>query len=71
MTNRTYHHTADLVRALLVMKKDDMDDDYMIESRLVPIFDIPYSVLHLEDDEYYGSDFIRMAAIGDRSRFAR
>lgn len=45
------------------MKKDDMDDDYMIESRLVPIFDIPYSVLRLEDDEYYGSDFIRMAAI--------
>lgn len=63
MTNRTYHRTADLVLALLVMKKDDMDDDYMIESRLVPIFDIPYSVLHLEDDEYYGSDFIRMAAI--------
>ena len=44
-------------------KKDDMDDDHMIESRLVPIFDIPYSVLRLEDDEYYGSDFIRMAAI--------
>lgn len=63
MTNRTYHRTADLVRALLVMNKDDMDDDYMIESRLVPIFDIPYSVLRLEDDEYYGSDFIRMAAI--------
>ena len=63
MTNRTYHHTADLVLALLVMKKDDMDDDYMIESRLVPIFDIPYSVLRLEDDNYYGSDFIRMAAI--------
>ena len=55
MTNRTYHRTADLVRALLVMKKDDMDDDYMIESRLVPIFDIPYSVLRLEDDNYYGS----------------
>ena len=63
MTNRTYHRTADLVRALLVMNKDDMDDDYMIESRLVPIFDIPYSVLRLEDDEYYGSDFIRMEAI--------
>lgn len=63
MTNRTYHRTADLVRALLVMKKDDMDDDYMIESRLVPMFDIPYSVLRLDGDCYYGSDFIRMAAI--------
>ena len=63
MTNRTYHRTADLVRALLVMKKDDMDDDYMIESRLIPVFDIPYSVLRLDGDCYYGSDFIRMAAI--------
>ena len=36
MTNRTYHRTADMMRALMVMK---------------------------EDDDYYGSDFIRMAAI--------
>jgi hypothetical protein len=63
MTNRTYHRTADLVRALMVMDKDDMDDDYELEGRLFPRFDIPYSVLRLEDDNYYGSDFIRMAAI--------
>ena len=24
MTNRTYHRTADMMRALMVMKKDDM-----------------------------------------------
>lgn len=60
MTNRTYHRTADLVRALMVMKKDDMDDDYELEGRLFPRFVIPYSVLRLEDDNYYGSDFIRM-----------
>lgn len=47
MTNRTYHRTADLVRALLVMKKDDMDDDYMIESRLVPTFDFKQELLRL------------------------
>lgn len=47
MTNRTYHRTADLVRALLVMKKDDMDDDYMIESRLVPTFDFKQGLLRL------------------------
>ena len=63
MTNRTYHRTADMMRALMVMKKDDMDDDYELEGKLAPRFDIPYSVLRLEDDDYYGSDFIRMAAI--------
>ena len=63
MTNRTYHRTADMMRALMVMKKDEMDDDYELEGRLAPRFDIPYSVLRLEDDDYYGSDFIRMAAI--------
>ena len=63
MANRTYHRTADLMRALMVMKKDDMDDDYVLEGKFVPQFDIPYSVLRLEDDNYYGSDFIRMAAI--------
>lgn len=61
-TNRTYRRTADMMRALMVMKKDDMDDDYELEGKLVPLFDIPYSVLRLED-EYYSSDFIRMAAI--------
>ncbi|MGM9752693.1 MAG: hypothetical protein ACI3ZK_01380 [Candidatus Cryptobacteroides sp.] len=63
MTNRTYHRTAELMRALIVMKKDEMDDDYELEGKLAPRFDIPYSVLRLEDDNYYGSDFIRMAAI--------
>ena len=28
MTNRTYHRTADMMRALMVMKKDDLDDDF-------------------------------------------
>ncbi len=63
MTNRTYHRTADMMRAQMVMKRDDMDDDYELEGKLVPLFDIPYSVLRLEDDNFYGSDFIRMAAI--------
>ncbi len=63
MANRTYHRTAEMVRALMVMKKNDMDDDYELEGKLAPQFDIPNSVLSLEDDDYYGSDFTRMAAI--------
>ena len=60
MTNRTYHRTVDMMRALMVMKKDDLDDDFELEGKLAPRFDIPYSVLRLEDDDYYGSDFIRI-----------
>ena len=43
------------------MKKDKMYEYYDLEGRLVPIFDIP--VPCLDDDSYYGSDFVRMAAI--------
>ena len=34
MTNRTYHRTADMMRALMVMDKDDMDDDYELVKQL-------------------------------------
>ena len=63
MTNRTYHRTADMMRALMVMKKDEMDDDFELEGKFAPRFEISSSVLRLDDDDYYGSDFIRMAAI--------
>ena len=33
----------------MVMKKDEMDDDYELEGKFAPRFDIPYSVLRLED----------------------
>ena len=63
MTDRTFKRTANLFRALLSMPKDNLDDDFEIDGKLVPEFDMQYSVLRLEDDAYYGSDFIRMAAI--------
>lgn len=63
MTNRTYKRTAALFRTLIAMPKDELDDDYEIEGKLLPEFDFQYSMLRLEDDEYYGSDFMRMAPI--------
>lgn len=63
MTNRTYRRTADLARRVLATIKDPLDDDYEIEGILMPEFALPYSVLRLEDDAYYGSDFVRMATI--------
>lgn len=63
LTNRTYKRTADLFRALIVMPKDEMDDDYEIEGSLIPEFDTIDSTLRLEEDDYYGSDFTRMVAI--------
>ncbi len=63
LTNRAHKRTAALFRTLIAMPKEELDDDYEIEGQLVPEFDIPYSTLRLEDDNYYGSDFIRMAAI--------
>ena len=41
MTNRTYHRTADMIRALMVMKKDDMDDDYELECAILWMMDTP------------------------------
>lgn len=63
LTNRTYERTAKLLRKVLSTPAEDLDDDYTVEGKLVPEFDLPASVLRLEDDNYYGSDFIRMAAI--------
>ncbi|MCR5326409.1 MAG: hypothetical protein K6E37_06640 [Bacteroidales bacterium] len=63
MTNRTYRRTVQLYRTVLTMPKDEYDDDFEIEARFAPLYDIPSSVLRLSDDSYYGSDFIRMAAI--------
>ena len=63
MTNRTYARTANLYRTLLSMPREELDDDYELEGTLTPDFDLPYSILRLEDDKWYGSDFVRMAAI--------
>lgn len=63
LTNRTYKRTANLARTILSAAREDMDDNLTIEGKLVPEFDLPSSVLRLKDDSYYGSEFVRMAAI--------
>lgn len=63
LSNRTYKRTASLARQILSAPKEELDDDLTVEGKLVPEFDLPSSVLRLEDDSYYGSDFVRMAAI--------
>lgn len=63
LTNRTYQRTASLLRKVLSTPAEDLDDDFTVEGKLVPEFDLPASVLRLEDDNFYGSDFVRMAAI--------
>lgn len=63
LSNRTYKRTAIMARQILSMPREELDDDLTVEGKLVPEFDLPSSVLRLEDDSYYGSDFVRMAAI--------
>lgn len=63
LSERTYKRTGNLARKVLSTPHEELDDDFTIESKLVPEFDIPYSVLRLADDAFYCSDFIRMAAV--------
>ena len=58
LTQKTYKRTRRLYRSLLKDKKDpSFDDDYNIEGILRYVYNDEESVLQLEDDEYYASDF--------------
>ena len=58
LTQKTYKRTPRLYRSLLKDKKDpSFDDDYNIEGILRYVYNDEESVLQLEDDEYYASDF--------------
>ncbi len=63
LTRRTYSTVARVYRGLLTLPRDERDDNCEVEGKLVPDFTLPHSVLRLEDDDWYGSDFIRMAEI--------
>ena len=63
LADRTYKRTSSLARQILSVPREELDDDLTVEGKLVPEFDLTSSVLRLEDDAYYGSDFVRMAAI--------
>ena len=58
--------TAELYRFLLRMGKDAVfDDDYEVEGELCYSFNGEKSILKLEDDAYYGSDFTYMIDLVD------
>ncbi len=52
-------------KRLLIMDCPDFDDDFEIEGRLSFSFNDENSVLKLEDDNYYGSDFAKMICLID------
>ena len=62
-TNRMFKSTADIYRSYLAISNGSKRDVYKICRNIVPIFSQPCSILRLEDDYYYGSDFVRMAVI--------
>lgn len=58
LTLKMYKRTAHLYRSLLAGEKDaSFDDDYNIEGTLSYVYNSEESILRLEDDEYYASDF--------------
>ena len=58
LTQKMYKRTARLYRSLLKDEKDSsFDDDYNIEGKLRYVYNDEESVLRLDDDEYYASDF--------------
>ena len=73
LTKKMYHRTASLYRALLSSYRDEeFDDDYEIEGTLKCNVDYDSedgsygTVLKLENDEFYGSDFGYMIALINR-----
>ena len=62
LTLKTYRRTANLYRTLLKSEKDEwFDDDYCIEGTLrFGGYNDETSILQLEEDDFYGSDFTYM-----------
>lgn len=70
LSKQMYHRTADLYRTIIRSGIDkDFDDDYEVEGTLNT--DVEYdkdegdydTVLHLDSDDYYGSDFSYMLSV--------
>lgn len=72
LTQQMYHRSAELYRKVLSATYDKtFDDDVVVEGSLKYDCDGPESVLHLSNDHYYGSDFMRMLQIIDWLYFCR
>ena len=68
LTNQAFHRTANYYRAFLAMPEKEKDTlGGHVYGTLSPFYIKPSCVLRLEDDEYYGSDFMRMARILTRT----
>ena len=58
-------------KSTLILDDPDFDDDYEIEGTLQFSWDDENSVLGLDDDKFYGSDFNSMIHIIDRFYYAK
>lgn len=66
LTKKMYQRTADFYRTLLKYGKDEtFDDDYYVEGSLQYSYNGEDSILYLEEDSYYGSDFNYMIELID------
>lgn len=66
LTKKMYRRSAGLYRQLLTrLRNEDFDDDISIEGALKFSRNDRSSVLELENDAYYGSDFYRMLSVID------
>ena len=63
LTKKMYSQSAVFYRQVLATYTPSFDDDVEIEGRLRFAFNGPESVLQLENDAYYGSDFRSMIAV--------
>jgi len=63
LTKTMHSQSAAFYRQVLATYAPSFDDDVEIEGRLRFVFSGPESVLQLENDAYYGSDFRSMIAV--------
>jgi len=63
LTQQMFRRTGSFYRYILDMPLEEKDDDIEIEGSLRYWDDWKSGILHLEDDEFYGSDFQRMIPI--------
>lgn len=66
LTQKMYRRSAELYRQILTRSRnEDFDDDIVVEGTLKFSRNDRSSVLELENDAYYGSDFYRMFSVID------
>ena len=69
ITNRMYARTAEMFRYMMQMPRNPQDDIVEVEGKLTFWSDTDEAVLKLEEDDFYGSDFLRMIPIADGAEY--